>query len=167
VSRQNRGRGGGGGPGAAGVRMGMAYQRRRLGLLRLGRRWRCERASGGENCRAGVHAHRTLHLAATHLRPPLSVALLPLPTVRHARHHAGHHARLHRHAGLHALPTVGHASLLLLHVLLRVHLLGVALRRLAVPWLLLLIALLLLAVMLIIALLALVRRSAAVHRRGC
>ena len=94
--------------------------------------------------------------ARAHLRPPLSVALLPLTTVRHARHHAGHHAGLHRHAGLHALPTVGHASLLVLLVL-RVHLLGVALRRLAVPRLLLLIALLLLAVLLVVALLAVVR----------
>ena len=88
----------------------------------------------------------------------MSVALLPLTAVGHARHHAGHHARLHRHAGLHALPTV---RLLLLHVLLRVHLLRVALRRLAVPRLLL-ITLLLLTTLLVVALLAVVR-PAAVH----
>ena len=145
-----------------GVRRGLAYQRRRLGLLRLGRRWRRERAAGGEDRRAGVHTHSTLHLAAAHLRPPLSIALLPLTTVRHTRHHAGHHARLHRHAGL-------HATLLLLHVL-RVHLLGVALlgvalRRLAVARLLLLITLLLLllAVLLVVALLAVALRLT-VHR---
>lgn len=88
----------------------------------------------------------------------MSVALLPLTAVGHARHHAGHHARLHRHAGLHALPAV---RLLLLHVLLRVHLLRVALRRLAVPRLLL-ITLLLLTTLLVVALLAVVR-PAAVH----